>query len=352
MRMFYPLLLLTFILNASVFAGEPVCNVILGGGMRSNWAKSETIQRIQAPFTSTHLRHGSERLLPIQKGSLGDRVPELVQILDDLNYFQISYPQFLNQHTQLKRGGARDIQQIAKFYRSRHQILLDGVNEIVRLMKEIDRDKARWIERSYVVRAEALRFLPERAANTIYLREVQGLINGYNMRVSGIIGELYGAFSLAGVKTGSIRMADVPRFRDRINEWRQQTTEQLKNDPEILKILKERYPTLFSGESFGLQDLNRIHEKLLGKEIDLLRVVDEKPYWIEIKLNREAYHWKSFSEPPHVGSKSARSQILENKELIELLGLSCGLEFLAPAGMSTEVRGDLERNGISVIQVK
>jgi|GEM_PF-4004895 len=332
-------------------------------GIRTPWGSGEKILALNKPYRKLKLEHPWEPFVPVAIGSLGEKNPEIVFILDDICHYQLDLPRF-EEEFQEAFGKLPQAHDYVSFYESRFLIFEDGVESWIAELKKVSPAQGTILESSYRRKIRELHgkigsFHSERG-----LEPVKKTVEGFQSNVFGMMGELYGISAIPHVKTASTLIGDMPDLLLALDSRMKGLRDEIRKDPSMFDALMRQFPHVFESTAVVNQfkeSVTAIAEKKLEyiqrwikqKEIDLVRKVDGVETWLELKTKKNPMTLEEFSKD-RKGWKSPERQILEDREIIEFLGLShrIKLEYYVTAGMTDDLIKALRDLGVNPLEFK
>jgi hypothetical protein len=323
---------------------------------RSEWGKSSAIDDFQKNFVEFNFLHGQKPLMTVMQGSLAEKSPELIRVLDDINRLQMIPSEFEKQFErvhQFKPGKAEYLE----FYSSRMDLFKSGVNDFISKVKVLDPKVGQRLHVNFIEHAPNYADLIERMSRNVSTQGVAESAGGVTQVFAGYLTELYASVALPHVSEVAFHLSRMPDISRIIDEKLKRFVSRFHDDRRFLATMEERFPGIFKNPRLRhyrpttIQERARIIKEWIGsKEIDVVRSAEGKTRWVEIKRNQTQYDMRHFTSRGSKG-KSALDQVLEDKEIIEFLGLSdkIQLEYLAVGGLDEEVIQLLKSHGIQVI---
>jgi len=312
--------------------------------VRSHWMQSAEVKLIQGEFRALMYPHPAP-LMKVYSGSYGEKHPELLRVIDDAESLQL-FPRDFKDEFQTLHHVEPTKENYVEFYLSRMELFKSAIHEYTSILKSENEALAEQIYDNFSEHFFSKHDLVRRL-NTA---SVEASAVGLHQLAIGHLTELYAVATLPQVTQAGVTLAQMPGMKARINE----KLKQVIGSPEIQK----RYPAIFQNARSkyvrGMNDdeyRSQIVEWIGSKEIDVIRESDGKTSWVEVKHNSRPFDLGHFTSRGSKG-KSAKDQILEDKQIIEFLGLSdkIQLEYLATGGMDADVRELLKSHGVRVIR--
>lgn len=335
---------------------------------RSAWGKSPEAKILQGTFHEFRYLHGRHPLMSVYQGAIAEKNPNLIRILDDINRVQMKDEKFFDEFKRVFKFEPK-LKEYKDFYESRVALYRSGVTEYANELGRINPLLAFDVKNKMLSQTQRLLLEVDQSRA---LSEIKTASAKINIEMLGHLTELYGAVALPQVKKVSVTLGKIEEISKRVDRKVKDILLDLSEDPKVIEKLSEAYPKIFRNPHLEYRGFTRNRERMEwirdwihSKEIDVIREADGKTRWVEIKRNQEAFTLETFAPEPQKIDWSKRErgefikvhktpfeQILEDKEIIEFLGLSdkIQLEYLATGGMKPEVKQLLERNGIRVIQ--
>gem|GEM_PF-3235282 len=312
--------------------------------VRSRWLQSSEVKLIQGEYRSLMYPHPSP-LMKVYAGSYADQRPELLRLIDDVESLQL-YPRDFKDEFRASHGVDPSNENFVEFYLSRMELFKSAIREYASILKPENEALADQIYRNFSEQISSKHDLLRK----LNVASVEVSAVGLHQLVIGHLTELYAVATLPQVTQAGVTLAQMPGMLESMNEKLKRAI----GNPEIEK----RFPTIFQNARLkyvrGVSEDEyraQIVEWVGRKEIDVIRESDGKTSWVEVKHNSRPFDLGHFTSRGSKG-KSALDQILEDKQIIEFLGLSdkIQLEYLATGGMDADVRALLKSNGVRVIR--
>jgi hypothetical protein len=322
---------------------------------RSDWGESVELKAMQGTHRRYRYLHTSKPLMKVFSGSIAETSPELIHVLDDLNQLQLRPKSFKHEFQRIHRSPP-ELDDFKDFYLGRSEIYNSGMREFIERLDHSSPALASRVKRNHLEQTIERDQLVDLIKNARNENEVVSKATAMNNLMSGALTELQATVSLSGVQTMGLRLEAMKDIKQTIAKRAEQALNQLNASPTGLQRLTASYPHIFKNprvihlhERAHAVRMERIQEWIESKEIDVIRQVDGKTRWVEVKHNHDAFTLDRFKDG--TAHKSPFDQIIEDKEIIEFLRLSdkIELEYLATGGMSDEVKTLLEQNGVKVI---
>jgi hypothetical protein len=307
--------------------------------------------------------HPWEPFVPVGAGSIGEKSPELVFILDDVCHYQLDLPRFEEEFLETfgKHPKAEDY---LHFYETRFAIFDDGTQHWFQELKKVSPDQAHEIEKNYQRKIRELKNKIVLFRSEKNLENVKKGVEGFQSNVLGMMGELYGISAIPKVKTASTLIGQMPVVVSKLETKMEWVREQIKQNPDFFKKLETEFPHVFNSTAVNNQfrqnpgvttekKLQFIQKWIHQKEIDFVRSSGEVDTWLELKTKQNPMTLEEFIKDRR-GWKSPERQIMEDREILEFLGLDdqIKLEYYVTSGMEKDLKRALNELGVKPIEFK
>lgn len=314
---------------------------------RSKWVKS-------VEGMLTEIDHKSqvripEKLFGVETRSIAKNNLESLQIIKDVETLQMRTSQFSENFRKI-HGQMPTLDDYLQFYETRHELLKSGMDALYSEVKKTTKSEATmWKDMVEGFVASEHKILESAKKESTLERAIEKL-DEYSRRSLGTLTELRTGVSLNGVQKVSFELKESKEILARVEA----KLKFYENDLEALardfpKIAKSSTPV--RGRAYTKQEqLDEIRRWIASKEIDVVRSVDGKTRWVEVKRNAIQFNDANFSSAG-MGKKSYRYQINETKEILRFLGMEneVQLEYLATGGMDEALKKSLLADGIHVL---
>jgi hypothetical protein len=346
--LFITLFLSNMEVRASCDLGQFLGKIVLPQKLdRSKWSKT-----IEQYLTDIDYKSGvniPEKLFGLEISSIAQKNQESLKIIKDIESYQTRTIKF-TENFKLIYGHSPSRDEYLQFYETRHHILKSGMDAFYSQVKKTTRSESSMWKQSVDGFISSQAKILESAKKENNLERMIDKLDEYSRRSLGSLTEFRTGVSLKGVQKVSFELkesSDISaRIEAKLKYYENHLDELAKDYP---KIEKSSMPV--RGKSYTKEErLEEIRKWIGSKEIDVVRKVDGKTSWVEVKRNWAQFNDSNFSSAG-MGKKSYRYQINETKEILHFLGLEneVQLEYLATGGMDDVLKSSLEADKIRVL---
>ncbi len=333
-----------------------------GNSFRSSWGKVETPKNLNGEYQKLKFDRPWNLKLPIGIGTFGEKNPDFVMILDDICRYQLDFDDFELEFERVFHRTPTEVD-FRRFYFSRMQLFQNGMDHWFKRLQEVDPEGVALIHRSFDRRIEGLNKVIAKFPIEGGIEETKEAIRSARNQVVGTLGEFYAFMAIPKVTSASVLVSQMPLVSKKMEATFRLWEEKLAENPARFVELEEHYPNIFKSEMVNrFTELNPkagAKEKLKflkgwmkSKEIDFIRQNGEKETWLEIKTRRKPFTWEEFISKH--GGKPPINQILEDKEILEFLGLDhqISLEYGVTSEIDPVVKAQLDQLGVKTLEFK
>jgi hypothetical protein len=351
--------LLLLMLPASLTTAFAACDPSWVNRTFSGKASSEkTRPGISLPFYQAE-RNGFKP----RAGSLGESVPVMESILDDLNSLMISGEAFRSRR-QTVGDPILSWEEYRDFLMNRLEIFKSGAQNFLKQTKARDPLLALTIEpRLAEVFAEIESKSKELGQSVTRGGRTEGDYFGFfqtqTVKLKAVLAELSAVSSLPSVKAYSVRLQDQTELKLALKTTIQDHRARAFRIEGHLEYLTQKYPDLMKNPKVEAlknskpnseQVFDALESWLHDLEWDLLIERDGKKVLVEIKLNQEPMNLSMFQE---IKSKhSYETQLARQVQVIQFLGLANRFQIatLYTRGVSKQVIARIEALGATYLE--
>ena len=361
---FRPLLAITavFLLSSAHAFGSDCAHEFKGILQSSISVSSTVITELNAPFKKLKMTIVSEPMVPIGRGAIGEANPHLVQLLEVLQGYQMDVKAY-DHEFQAAFHKIPHFYDYRNFYRSRINIFKSASMEWLKQLKAVSPEAA---EQSQKVLFEKFRDLNSHLSDLSERSGIEKMTERSTLihnQITGMLGEMYGLLGFPKVLKSSMRLSEMPEVVQGLDRSIKNVVNDLGTGTGGMEVWERRFPHIFQspamlrhlaagGSTAPEKKLQWIKEWILSKEIDFVRSDQGQHSWLELKTKTHPMSLRDFDRS--YSGKSPRTQILEDREILEFLGLkeSIRLEYYVTTGMEPEVRNTLIHLGVHPFDFK
>ena len=308
-------------------------------------------------------------MLPIQDGSISKNNFESVLILRDIQSEQIEMAEF-NRNFEMVHQRLPVPSDYLHFYQKQVQNYQSAMDSFLAELGHADSASELILTKTVQHQLKHLIIDFKKAEKLLEQAGSLELMEKIPAKISGALSELQAGVSLSGVEKVSFTLRDSPEIVKKLDDELARVEKQISNDPRELERLNLEFPKVMKNTliKFGkvenptlVERIALIRSWVLDKEIDIVRKVNGKTKWVEVKYGTQPFTSANLSPFSSVGfstaglsTKSYLYQINELRDILRFLKMDSDieLEYLAGNGMTDELVKQLARDNIHVINTK
>jgi hypothetical protein len=325
------------------------------GAVRKPWSefgKSEAIKRFLTSYRYVDLRHAAAPPVRILEGSLAWSNPQLALLLMDLRFLSASVDQY---RSKIPTQGRNAPGLCLRYVDSRDRATDLMLAEFLKVLnaagnRELHQSASLAIARFHFTRR--VRMEPFFDGN-LPADQLMGAVRSVEVRLAGLIGELYVSVALPGAISVGETLETIPELMTPfLGAWDKIKTK-IKETPGLLQAYRRRFPALFSylppnGTYMNEGEiLERIKRRILSEQIDHVRIENGVLYLGETKITAHPLDARSLNN--RFDKFTWFDQMESKKQIAKLLeqeaGLNIRYEYVSSAGFEESLARKMSEEG-------